>query len=163
MLPRTKIVEKFNTIIDDEKECINIETNIYDNIKHKLPKLEDNDKEFIMTYREKARSIFDNLNPNSYFDNKEGITKYKNNVKQIATIDVKELRYKNLWKTIKQNQEILDKNLMELKPTAETDQFLCTKCHKRKTTFYTMQIRSSDEPETAFITCLICNNSWREG
>ena len=52
---------------------------------------------------------------------------------------------------------------MGLKPTAETDQFLCTKCKERKTTFYTMQIRSADEAETSFITCLNCGYSWREG
>ena len=52
---------------------------------------------------------------------------------------------------------------MDLKPTTETDQFLCKKCKNRKTTFYTMQIRSADEAETSFITCLVCNYSWREG
>ena len=81
----------------------------------------------------------------------------------IADKDIKEFRWKNLWKIIKQNQEILDKNLMDLKPTTETDQFLCKKCNQRKTTFYTMQIRSADESETSFITCLVCNYSWREG
>ncbi|OMH80816.1 Transcription elongation factor S-II [Zancudomyces culisetae] len=37
---------------------------------------------------------------------------------------------------------------------AETDQFKCGKCKKRRTTYFQMQTRSADEPMTTFVTCL---------
>ena len=155
---RTKITNKFVKLLNNKNKAIKLEQEIF-NFTHNLTKdLQENNPEILLTYLEKSRSIYENLNPKSYFDTVEGMKK-----KNIVTADIKSCRYKTLWKTIKQNQEILDKNLMDLKPTTETDQFLCKKCHNRKTTFYTMQIRSADEAETSFITCLVCNYSWREG
>jgi DNA-directed RNA polymerase subunit M/transcription elongation factor TFIIS len=39
--------------------------------------------------------------------------------------------------------------------------FQCRKCKKRKTTYYSVQTRSADEPMTNFITCLTCGNKWK--
>jgi len=39
--------------------------------------------------------------------------------------------------------------------------FKCRKCGSRKTTYYSVQIRSQDEPATNFITCLNCENRWK--
>lgn len=39
--------------------------------------------------------------------------------------------------------------------------FQCRKCKKRKTTYYSVQTRSADEPMTNFITCLSCGNRWK--
>lgn len=161
-MSRQKIISKFNKIIKDKNDCILIEESIYQKIKNDFHHLNDSDPEFIQAYLEKCRSIYDNINSDSYFDTSEYEEK-KINYEDFADIDIKSLRFKKLWKIIKQNQEILDKNLMDLKPTTETDQFLCKKCKNRKTTFFTMQIRSADEAETSFITCLVCNYSWREG
>ena len=33
---------------------------------------------------------------------------------------------------------------------------------KKKCTYYQLQTRSADEPMTTFITCLNCNNKWKE-
>jgi len=41
-------------------------------------------------------------------------------------------------------------------------QYTCPKCKKNKTTFYQQQNRSSDEPMTAFISCLNCPHKWTE-
>lgn len=165
MLPRQKIINKFNTILNDTTNAELIETSIFNYTNEQIQQLNllDDDPFIIEIYMEKARSLYDNLNPESYFNNKELLNKFnKIDIQNIANINIHTFR-KNLWKPIKQKQEILDKNLIGLKPTAETDQFLCKKCRERKTTFYTMQIRSADEPETSFITCLNCNYSWREG
>jgi len=165
---RTKITKKFADILGDEKTAEIIEQSIleYTNQQVIQLKIPEQHPSINRIYYEKSRSIYDNLNPNSYFNNKELLSKIKDNninLSNIAFINIRTFRQKDLWKRIRQNQEILDKNLMELKPTSETDQFLCTKCKMRKTTFYTMQIRSADEPETSFITCLNCAYSWREG
>jgi transcription elongation factor S-II len=50
----------------------------------------------------------------------------------------------------------------ENKKVATTDQFKCGKCKKRECTFYTMQTRSCDEPESIFIRCVNCGHQWRQ-
>jgi transcription elongation factor S-II len=40
-------------------------------------------------------------------------------------------------------------------------EFKCRKCKGTKTTHYSMQTRSSDEPMTVFVCCLTCGNRWR--
>ena len=39
--------------------------------------------------------------------------------------------------------------------------FKCPKCKSKKTTYYSIQLRSSDEPMTNFITCVSCKNRWK--
>lgn len=39
--------------------------------------------------------------------------------------------------------------------------FECKKCGSKKTSFYSLQTRSADEPMTNFITCLECQNRWK--
>ena len=39
--------------------------------------------------------------------------------------------------------------------------FKCPKCKSKKTTYYSVQLRSSDEPMTNFITCTSCKNRWK--
>ena len=163
MLSREQVVEKFNEILKDKEKALTMENAIYNQTQIIMGHVYDETlMDFQIFYLEKARSLYDNLKKKSYFNTTEQREK-KIKPEDYAKMDIKNLRHKTLWKTIKQNQEILDKNLMDLKPTSETDQFLCKKCKNRKTTFYTMQIRSADEAETSFITCLVCNYSWREG
>ena len=50
----------------------------------------------------------------------------------------------------------------EIDSSIATEQFKCVKCGGNKTTYYTMQTRSSDESETIFITCLGCGRKWRK-
>ena len=38
----------------------------------------------------------------------------------------------------------------------------CRKCGSRSTSYYEVQTRSADEPMTQFITCLDCNNRWKQ-
>jgi DNA-directed RNA polymerase subunit M len=46
----------------------------------------------------------------------------------------------------------------ETYPEVEMD---CAKCENKKAYFWTMQTRSSDEPETRFYKCTKCNHTWR--
>lgn len=39
--------------------------------------------------------------------------------------------------------------------------FRCAKCREYKTTYYEMQTRSADEPMTVFVTCHICDITWK--
>ena len=75
-------------------------------------------------------------------------------------------------------KEILSKNVVNLKPYdicpdswkpevfEEGDEvaegiFQCKNCGSRKTTYYSVQTRSADEPMTNFITCVECKNRWK--
>ena len=49
-----------------------------------------------------------------------------------------------------------------LKVESMTDIFRCRKCGNRKCIYYEVQTRSADEPMTQFITCLTCNNRWKQ-
>ena len=44
---------------------------------------------------------------------------------------------------------------------AETDQFRCGRCGKRRCKYYQLQTRSADEPMTTFVTCVACGNRWK--
>lgn len=39
--------------------------------------------------------------------------------------------------------------------------FQCRKCNSKKTTYYSLQTRSADEPMTNFITCVMCKHRWK--
>ena len=72
--------------------------------------------------------------------------------KDIAFLDVNILN-PNKWKIIDDNKQ---------EETVESSGlFKCAKCKHRKTTYYSMQTRSADEPMTNFITCLNCGNRWK--
>jgi len=60
--------------------------------------------------------------------------------------------YTFVGKVGKEQQKIIDEN---------KGLFRCGRCRSEKTTYRTCQTRSSDEPETVFVTCLRCNNRWR--
>ena len=52
-----------------------------------------------------------------------------------------------------------------LKKKDEADQATvseqCPKCNHDRASFYTMQLRSADEGQTVFYTCLKCSHKWR--
>ena len=44
---------------------------------------------------------------------------------------------------------------------ASGGEFQCRKCKGTKTSHYSLQTRSSDEPMTVFVCCLNCGTRWR--
>ena len=66
------------------------------------------------------------------------------------------------WEKLIKAKIIRDKNKFEQKLEANTDRFTCRKCRSKRCSYYSMQIRSSDEPETLFITCLDCGARMRK-
>lgn len=44
-----------------------------------------------------------------------------------------------------------------------TDTATCDKCEHTRAYFYSLQIRSADEPMTTFFRCANCGHQWREG
>ena len=74
--------------------------------------------------------------------------------KDISMKDFSDFTYEELdsekWKPV----EFVDDDV-------EEGIFQCRKCGSRKTTYYSLQTRSSDEPMTNFITCIECKNRWK--
>ncbi|XP_057469591.1 transcription elongation factor TFIIS-like [Actinidia eriantha] len=64
-----------------------------------------------------------------------------------------------------ENEKIKKRALFECEragaPKATTDQFKCSKCGKKETTYHQMQTRSADEPMTTFVTCVNCGKNWK--
>ena len=63
-----------------------------------------------------------------------------------------------------QYKHIIEKKLYETKKKKQKGStiFTCKKCKSKRCTYYTMQTRSCDEPETIFITCLDCGKNFKK-
>lgn len=61
--------------------------------------------------------------------------------------------------------ESAEEKKKRLKKKDEADQATvseqCPKCNHDRASFYTMQLRSADEGQTVFYTCLKCDHKWR--
>ena len=61
-------------------------------------------------------------------------------------------------KKTKKEVEIVEKEV-EIYPITKMD---CPKCGNKEAYYWTVQMRSSDEPETIFYKCTKCKNQWRQ-
>lgn len=119
---------------------------------------------FKKIYINKSRSIYSNLNSESYIQNSLLLNKIKKN--KIAIDNIAYMSYQELfpehWKKLMDYKYKREKIMYEDKPEAMTDQFKCGRCKSRKCTYYELQTRSADEGMTTFITCLNCGNRWKQ-
>lgn len=124
-----------------------------------------NNPKFKDLYVQKTRSCVSNLDPNGYLGNKDLIV-YVND-KKILPHEVPFLKPENsfpaVWKKVIEERDKRLEHAFEDDQVAMTNMYKCGKCKNRKTTYYTLQIRSSDEAETIFVKCIVCKNSWRIG
>ena len=117
-----------------------------------------------MLYMNKCRSIYSNLNSNTYIKNDyllKNIIDKKINPNKIASLSVYDI-FPDNWKQLMDRKSKMDELKYKLKPEAMTDQFKCRKCFSRSCSYYEVQTRSADEPMTQFITCLNCKNRWKQ-
>ena len=149
---REHSIKELGKYISNEKYISNIEKSIYNAAikyadEHNIEKTWTNSV-FVHIYQQKCVSILlDCENPKSCL---------------LEKLDTKEILPKNVafespqsicpekWKPV----EFVDDNI-------EDGIFQCRKCKSRKTTYYSLQTRSADEPMTNFITCLECKNRWK--
>lgn len=164
---RNNTVNKLNEHINDLSKSRNIEKHIYNNLityssNNNIIRSWSNNI-FINLYFSKIRSLYLNLDKESYINNNYLLDKILNN--EIKPEDIPKLSvydiYPDNWKDILDEKTKRDKLKYELKPEAMTDQYKCRKCGSRKCSYYEMQTRSADEPMTQFFTCLNCQNRWK--
>jgi transcription elongation factor S-II len=119
---------------------------------------------FKKLYVSRIRSIYTNLKSDSYLGNKNFLNKILKgdiNHKNISSISKYDI-YPEVWTELLSKLAEKDKLKYSLKPEAMTDMFKCRKCGSRSCSYYEFQTRSADEPMTQFITCLDCNNNWKQ-
>lgn len=124
-------------------------------------------------YQAKSRNIFFSLKSNAELrqDLLEGrllVTDLLQLPKeQLATRAMREIAQKerddmmlakrNDYFAITRDQTMLENGL---DPNAGGEH-TCSKCKGQKTSSYSLQTRSADEPMTVFVTCLTCGKRWR--
>jgi transcription elongation factor S-II len=159
---RENIVNKLNIYFNDKKHASNLEKGIHNwAIKEannkKIIKKWDNPY-FILLYLDHLRSIYINLknNPNLA----ESVNSGEIKAHTIAFMTHQELCPER-WDELIKAKSIRDKNKFEVNIEASTDAFTCRKCKSKKCTYYMLQLRSSDEPMSIFVTCCECGTRWK--
>lgn len=116
-------------------------------------------------YEEKMKQLVLNLNPSSYIKNyslKPRLLAGELNAEQLVHATPQELFPEKWEETIRENREILTKQIEGSKLRATTDMYVCGKCKKRECSYYEQQTRSADEPMTKFIKCVNCGHQWKQ-
>ena len=119
--------------------------------------------EFLEIYVSKSKHIYSNLNTKTYVKNLKLIEKIKNGSilpYDLAFMDTYKL-YPEMWSSIIDEKIKIDRMLKESLQECKTDLFECPMCHKHETIYLQIQVRSSDEPMTNFITCINCGYKWQ--
>jgi len=158
---RMNIKNKLNMILNNDKNTSNLEKGIFnftlkEASNRKVVKKWDN-VYFVQIYVDRLRSIFINLK------NKDLLSQINDgSIKPhiVAFMTHQEMR-PDKWETLIQAKIKRDKYKFETNVEAATDTFTCRKCRSNKCTYYQMQIRSSDEPMTTFVTCIDCGCRWK--
>lgn len=165
---RNNIVYKLNTYIEDIPLSRKFEQSIYNyvvnkSIKNNITRSWENDI-FKNIYIFKIIGFYNNINKDSYIKNTTFIEKIKN--KEITPQNIMKLHLYDIhpdsWKELINKKIKSDKIKNDLKPNAMTNLYKCGRCKSRECSYYEVQTRSADEPMTQFITCLNCNNRWRQ-
>ena len=167
---RNKTIETMKHFLKEfsEEEIKTLEHEIYKVVLYNAEKSRItktwNNNPFVDMYCCNVRKIVGNLSSNCYVKNNELIEKYRKNqvtLEDICNMDYYSMFY-NKWREYIITQQNIEKRQLEGNKSMATDQFLCSRCHKRECTYYEMQTRSADEPMTIFINCLNCNKKWRQ-
>lgn len=165
---RNKCSKMLSKQLDDEKKSRLIEKDIYNSVISYSKK--NNIKRswecvaFKSLYLSRIRSFYSNIKGDSYIQNltfKSRILEddiKSDNISSLSHVDI----FPERWKILIEEKMKKEKLRYELKPEAMTDMFKCRRCGSRSCTYYEMQTRSADEPMTQFITCLDCNNHWKQ-
>ena len=152
---RNFVIDRLSNKLDlknDDKIVLNIEKSLFNAslkyaTKHNIEKSWDN-KTFNHIYKQKYTSLvidFDNNSINMI----EQIKNKNITAQSVAFLNQEEI-FPDKWKIV----EFVDDDIQE-------GIFKCRKCSSRKTTYYSLQTRSADEPMTNFITCIECGNRWK--
>lgn len=141
-----------------------LESEIYQKIRNEYPDLHDKSSVFHDLYHHLIQRMFVNLDPNAYLKNtylKEQILNSKIQIEKLPYLSNQEL-YPEKWKEYTKREEIELHHQIHGEAFVATTLFTCRRCKKNQCKYFQRQIRSCDEGMTNFITCMNCNNHWRQ-
>ena len=153
---RKNIRAKLAVYFEKEKHAINLEKGVHnwalkEATNKKVVKKWDNPF-FVQIYVDRLRSVYINLK-------NDDLIKSVNNG-EIKSQDVAFMTHQELcpekWEQLIKAKIIRDKNKFEQTIEAMTDRFTCRKCRSKKCSYIQLQVRSSDEGITTYVTCLDC-------
>ena len=165
---REKVLENFKDLLESEERSKELEHHmlqtVVDMAKKEGYEVDWTNKTFWNMYRTRAISLYENLNPSSYVQNKESLLqKLKNGdlsckvVAEMSPIDLCPARWKSSIERIIETE----KKLYSTQKSASIHMW-CSSCKKKtKCDYYQLQTRSADEPMTTFVTCLECTKKWK--
>ena len=164
---RQNIIGLFTKVLNNDI-AIKLEESLFNyicdkSLQRKIIRKWDN-QFFRKMYFNKARSLYTNLDKNSYVKNTYLINQIETGMIEIEKIPF--MNYQEMfpehWKRLLDEKYKREKLLYEEKMEAMTDQFKCGRCKSKKCTYYELQTRSADEAMTTFISCLNCGNRWKQ-
>ena len=152
------------------RKSINIEIALFN---YSITKYRNTDNEIVNfwnvlfenIYIGRAKTIYNNLNPESCIKNIKLIHKFINNdfsEHELVNFTPEQLfydKYHSLRKLYNLDKHVKTINLEDIPDGI----YKCKKCYSYKTSYYTQQVRSADESESIFIKCLLCGLQWRIG
>jgi transcription elongation factor S-II len=164
---KVKNTEKLDKDDFDIPSLINeIEKGIYNfsldlATKYSITKKWDN-PEFCEIYKDISYKILVNLDQDCYIENNTLIPKLLNSElksSKIAGMTSQEL-FEDRWRELF-SEKLKKENLKyENANKATCDYYTCKKCKSKKANYYLLQLRSSDEPMSTLLNCLVCGHEW---
>tara|TARA_B100000925_G_C21957061_1_gene451639 strand:+ start:718 stop:1206 length:489 start_codon:yes stop_codon:yes gene_type:complete len=158
---REKARNAFRKSIKKEKVLLNLEIGIFNyslqeaSRKKEVKKWEN--PKFVQIYSDRLRTIYINMKDEKILN---ALNSGELLPQTFAFMTHQEMK-PEIWKELIEKKSRIDATKFDTNVTARTDMFTCGKCKSKKCTYYTMQTRSADEPETIFITCLDCGKNWK--
>lgn len=151
-------------ILNNESNCINLEKGVFnwalkEAAFRKVVKKWDN-RYFVELYKSHLRSIYINLKNNPGLVASIGIEEGQLKPHEIAFMTHQDMMPER-WTELLAKKAKEDANRYEVNVQAATDSFTCRKCRSKKCTYTQIQIKSSDEPMTTFVSCLDCGARWK--
>ena len=158
---RDKARNAFRKTIPNEKTVTNLEIGIFNyslqeaSRKKEVKKWEN--PKFVQIYSDRLRSLFINMKDEKILN----ALKSGELLPQTYAFMTHQEMKPEIWKELIEKKSTIDATKFDTNITARTDMFTWGKCKSKKCTYYTMQTRSADEPETIFFTCLDCGKNWK--
>lgn len=162
---RENIRDKFSEIVHDVTIATNLEKAVYnyavsESTKRKIIKKWENPV-FSQVYIDHLRTIYSNLKNPALLSQLTS--------KELAPHTFVFMTHQEMnperWKVLLDKKSVIDANKFTTNVQASTDMFTCPvpKCRSKRCTYYTLQVRSADEPESVFVSCLDCGKNFRKG
>jgi DNA-directed RNA polymerase subunit M/transcription elongation factor TFIIS len=111
---------------------------------------------FVELYKSKCRSVYSNLS-------EEVLSRVI--ADEIKPHEIAFMTHQQLdpakWKPMIDTLMKREASKYETFTQAMTDMYTCSKCKSKRTIYRSAQVRSADEPETIFVTCLDCGKKWK--